>query len=450
MKIIDFDISQSASLITDDSIQKLQPHINLAHQLLHEKTGPGKEYLGWLELPSKINKEEIERIKEAALAIREQSDVLVVIGIGGSYLGARAVLELLQPSRLFGTQKGRAKELQVVFAGHQMDADYLYHLKHWLKGKEFSINVISKSGTTTEPAIAFRIFRQLLEERYGDIESRKRIYVTTDARKGALKNLADEKGYQSFIIPDDVGGRYSVFTPVGTLPIAAAGIDIDELLCGAAKAEKSLETPCLKSNAAYRYAAYRSFLYQQGKSIEILASFDSQYHYLCEWWKQLFGESEGKEKKGIFPTSLQYTTDLHSMGQYVQDGRRIVFETVIKTEESKESVLVPDTGDNNDGLEYLKNKELGMINNKALEGTIMAHIDGGVPVGILSVPEKSAFWIGYLMYFFQKSCAISGYMLGVNPFDQPGVEDYKRNMFSLLGKPGTEQLRQELEVKWKK
>ncbi len=450
MKTINFDFSKSAHMIPLHSLHQLQPHIDLAHKMLHEKKGPGNDFLGWLDLPNRINQEEWSQIKKAAETIKKQSEVLVVVGIGGSYLGARAVLDLLQLNRLFPDNRKEKEDIQVIFAGHQMDSDYLYTLSEWLKDKDFSINVISKSGTTTEPAIAFRILRKLMESKYGQEESRNRIFVTTDAQKGALKKLADEKGYESFVIPDDVGGRYSVLTPVGMIPVAASGIDIDEILKGAQKAVVDLQDSDMTKNAAYQYAAYRSLLYQQGKEVEVLASFDPAFQYLCEWWKQLFGESEGKDGRGIFPASVQYTTDLHSMGQYVQDGRRMIFETVLKFEECNSEIYVPDTGENEDGLDYLKNKDVAMINQKALEGTVMAHIDGGVPVGILSIPEKNAYWVGYLLYFFQKSCAISGYVMGVNPFDQPGVEAYKRNMFALLEKPGTASMQQELEAKWKK
>ncbi|RQD67950.1 MAG: glucose-6-phosphate isomerase [Tindallia sp. MSAO_Bac2] len=450
MNSIKFDISKSAHIFKSHCLQQLQPQISLAHKQLHENTGPGNEFLGWLNLPDNISTKEINRIKEAADSIRQKSEVLVVIGIGGSYLGARAVLELLKANSMFQSESLTNNGVQVIFAGQHMDSDYLKALTKWLEKKDFTINVISKSGTTTEPAIAFRILRQLMESKYGQEESKRRIYVTTDEKKGALKNLANEKGYKSFVIPDDIGGRYSVLTPVGLLPIASAGIDIEEMLEGARKACEDFRNSLMDNNASYQYAAYRNFLYQQGRTIEVLASYDPSFHYLCEWWKQLFGESEGKDGRGIFPASLQFTTDLHSMGQYVQDGRRILFETVLNIEKSHSEVLVPDTGENEDGLDYLKNKDLATINQKALEGTVMAHIDGGVPIGILTIPEKTPYWIGYVLYFFQKSCAISGYMLGVNPFDQPGVEDYKRNMFALLEKPGSESTRRELEAKWKK
>lgn len=408
-----------------------------AHEMLHSGTGPGSEFLGWIDLPVDYDKDEFLRIKQAAQKIQETSDVLIVIGIGGSYLGARAVIEALRGK--YATSKP-----QIIFVGNSLSSNDLESVIELCEGKDVSVNVISKSGTTTEPAIAFRIFRKLLETRYGLDGAKDRIYVTTDKEKGALKELSNQNNYESFVIPDNIGGRYSVLTAVGLLPIAVAGINIEELMFGAAKAREDSLISGSESNTASKYAIYRNVLYEKGFSIEILANYEPCLSMLNEWWKQLFGESEGKDGLGIFPASVTYTTDLHSMGQYIQEGRRNLFETVISIGESSSKILIPDDESNSDGLGFLSNKELAFANQKALEGTVVAHTDGGVPNIILDIPELNEYELGYLIYFFEKSCAISGYMLGVNPFDQPGVEAYKKNMFALLGKPGFEDLRDKL------
>lgn len=430
--------------ISDRELKEMKFLLEAVETMLEEQDGPGNDFLGWLDWPTGIKHEEIEKISATARQLRELSQVFLVIGIGGSYLGARAAIEWL-------TTPFSPKETgnpEIIYAGHQLDSDYLFGLMHYLKDKEVTVNVISKSGTTTEPAIAFRMIKELMEEKYGREGAKNRIVVTTDAAKGALKNLADSEGYQTFVIPDDIGGRYSVLTPVGLLPIAVAGIDIENMLQGARDAQALYSELVINDNPCYQYAAYRNALSRKGKTTEIMVSYDPSYQYIAEWWKQLFGESEGKDGKGIFPASLQLTTDLHSMGQYVQEGLRNLFETVIRTEKPINEMLVPDTGSDDDGLAYLAGKPLSLVNRKAMEGTSMAHSDGGVPVLQITIPEKNPYWAGQLFYFFMKSCAISGYLLGVNPFNQPGVEAYKANMFALLGKPGYEKLKKELESRW--
>lgn len=399
------------------------------------KSNDENEFVGWLHLPSKYkDSEEYNRIKKCAEKIKKDSNILLVIGIGGSYLGARAVIEALHNS-IYGEDKTKP---HIIFVGNNLSPDYINDIIHILEGKDFSINVISKSGTTTEPAIAFRIFREIIENKYGLKEARERIYVTTDAKKGALKELADAEGYEAFVIPDNVGGRYSVLTAVGLLPIAASGIDIDKFMQGAVNAEYRFDDKALEYNECYQYAVARNLLYENGKEIEILVSYEPKLHYFIEWWKQLFGESEGKDGKGIFPAGCEFTTDLHSLGQYIQDGKRILFETVINIEKTKTDITINMDEDNLDNLNYLAGKQLSYVNQKAMEGTIQAHVDGNVPNIILNVKELNEETLGELIYFFEKACAMSGELLEVNPFNQPGVEKYKTNMFKLLEKPGYE------------
>ncbi|SMP41289.1 glucose-6-phosphate isomerase [Anoxynatronum buryatiense] len=434
-----FDDGMAGSLLRQHELEDLKAQLEAVDRMLDEKDGPGSEFLGWLDWPAQLETTELKQIQKVAEHLQGLADVLVVIGIGGSYLGARAAIEMLTPT--FGTLKG----MEVHYAGHHLNGEYMTELLAYLENKQVAVNVISKSGTTTEPAIAFRLIKEMMERKYGKSGAKERIVVTTDAARGALKNLADKEGYETFVIPDDIGGRYSVLTPVGLLPIAAAGIDIEAMIRGAREAQALyLDQPIL-DNACYRYAAIRNILHRKGKTTEILATFDPAFQYLGEWWKQLFGESEGKDHMGIFPASLQMTTDLHSMGQYVQDGQRILFETMVLVADNGQELLIPDTGEDDDGLGYLAGKPVSLVNHKAMEGTAMAHMDGGVPVLKITIPKKSAYWTGHLFYFFMKACAVSGYLLGVNPFNQPGVEAYKANMFALLGKPGSETLKEELE-----
>lgn len=416
-------------------VLKYNEKVSKIHEEFQKKKDDEKEFLGWLELPTNYDKEEFERIKKAAKQIQSNSEVLVVIGIGGSYLGARAVIESL--TNTF-TNYQKQKMPRILYAGNNMSPNYITDLIEFISDKDFSINVISKSGTTTEPGIAFRILREVLENKYGIEEAKNRIYVTTDKEKGALKTLADEEVYETFVIPDNVGGRYSVLTPVGLLPIATAGIDIDQLMMGAKIAQDKYADSNIKYNECYQYAVIRNLLYLDDKDIEILVNYEPKLHYFTEWWKQLFGESEGKELKGIFPAGVDFTTDLHSMGQYIQEGRRNLFETVINIETSKEDITMKADEDNLDGLNYLEGKGLDYINKKAMEGTMMAHTKGGVPNILINVEELTEEAIGELIYFFELACAVSGKILGVNPFNQPGVEEYKKNMFKLLGKPGYE------------
>lgn len=400
---------------------------------LIEKSKKKKEFVGWLNLPSKYkNTNEYKRIKEAAKRIQSNSDILLVIGIGGSYLGARAVIEALHSS-IYDADKSKT---HVIYVGNNLSPDYLNDVIQAIEGKNFSINVISKSGTTTEPAIAFRVFREIIENKYGLKEAQKRIYVTTDEKKGALRELAESEGYETFVIPNNVGGRFSVLTPVGLLPIAASGIDIDELMDGAIESEDKYSDSSLEYNECYQYSVFRNIMYDNGKSMEIFASYEPKMHYFIEWWKQLFGESEGKDGKGLFPVGCQFTTDLHSLGQYIQDGQRLMFETIINFEKSNTDITINLDEDNLDNLNYLVGKKLSFVNHKAMEGTIKAHVDGGVPNVLINVKELNAHTIGELIYFFEKACAMSAELLEVNPFDQPGVEKYKTNMFKLLNKPG--------------
>ena len=424
--------------VSRQEFDNIYPQVQLGHSLLHGKTGAGNDYLGWLNLPFDYDKREFGRIKKAAAKIRSDSDVLVVIGIGGSYLGARAAIEFL------GSQyHNEFSGLKVYFAGNNISPDYLNRIIRLCEGKRVSVNVISKSGTTTEPALAFRVFKKLMEDRYGKAEAAGRIYATTDKAKGTLKTLADKEGYETFVIPDDVGGRYSVLTAVGLLPIAAAGFDIDKLMHGAQQACKDF-ADCTPDNDCYKYAAARNILLRKGKAIELMACYDPDWTMMNEWFKQLYGESEGKDKKGLFPASVIFSTDLHSMGQFVQDGSRTMFETVINIRKPVNDLFLEADAENADGLNFLANQNMSVVNSMAMQGTILAHCDGGVPNIVLEMDGKDEENLGYIIYFFFFFCAISGYLLAVNPFNQPGVEAYKVNMFALLGKPGYEKQREEL------
>ena len=418
------------------AIMKYKEKVEQIHEELHKRANDEKDFVGWLELPTKYDKEEFERIKSSAKRIQEDSEVLVVIGIGGSYLGARAVIESLTSTFYNMLPNKQRKFPQILYVGNNLSPNYINELIEYIGDKDFSVNVISKSGTTTEPAVAFRIFREILENKYGIDEARSRIYATTDRKKGALKTLADNEGYETFVVPDNIGGRYSVLTAVGLLPIATAGIDIDKLIQGAKIAEDRYNDSNLKYNECYKYAVVRNILYKLYKNTEILVNYEPKMHYFTEWWKQLFGESEGKDQKGIFPAGVDFTTDLHSMGQYIQEGRRNLFETVIEIEEPLSDITINPDDDNLDGLNYLAGKGLDFVNKKAMEGTIKAHVDGDVPNIVIKMKKLDEQNIGELIYFFEKACAMSGMILGVNPFNQPGVEKYKTNMFKLLKKPG--------------
>ena len=433
-----------SDLVSERELLALQPQVTLAHDMLHNGTGLGSDFLGWLDLPVNYDKEEFARIQAAAARIQADSDVLVVIGIGGSYLGARAAIEFLKSNNYNLKKKDTPS---IFFAGNSISGTQLSELLELCEGNRVSVNVISKSGTTTEPAIAFRVFRKYLEETCGHDEAVKRIYVTTDKSRGTLKALADREGYETFVVPDDVGGRFSVLTAVGLLPIAAAGCDISALMQGAAAARAALIDPSLEQNAAYRYAAARTALLRRGFAVELMVSYEPQYALMNEWWKQLFGESEGKDGKGLLPDSVIYSTDLHSLGQFVQDGSNVLFETVVKFQKPQREIFIEEEQENGDGLNFLAGKPMSFINEKAFEGTVLAHTDGNTPNLVLEVPAMNEAELGYLIYFFEKACAVSGYMLGVNPFDQPGVESYKKNMFALLGKPGYEDARAALEAR---
>ena len=422
--------------ITEKMILEYKEQVENIHKELHRRANDEKDFVGWLELPTNYDKKEFSRIKKAAKKISKESDILIVIGIGGSYLGARAVIEALTSSFYNMKSEKQRKYPQVLYVGNNLSPNYINELLEVIEDKDFSINVISKSGTTTEPAIAFRIFREILENKYGIEEARSRIYVTTDKKRGALKTLADEEGYEKFVIPDNVGGRYSVLTAVGLLPIACSGIDIDKLMEGAQIAQERYNDSNLKYNECYKYAVSRNILNKLYKNIEILVNYEPKMHYFTEWWKQLYGESEGKDQKGIFPAGVDFTTDLHSMGQYIQQGRRNLFETVINIENSNSDITIQKDEDNLDGLNYLAGKTLDYVNKKAMEGTIKAHVSGDVPNIVIHMNKLDEVNLGELIYFFEKACAISGMILGVNPFDQPGVEEYKKNMFHLLKKPG--------------
>ena len=443
-KRIALDYSKAMDFFSKEELDNIKDQVISAHKTLHEKTGAGNDFLGWVDLPQDYDKDEFARIKKAADKIRGDSDVLVVIGIGGSYLGAKAAIDFLG-----GPFYNNLAKTQIIFAGNSISPNYLNDLLKSIEGKDVSVNVISKSGTTTEPAIAFRIFRSYLEEKYGKEEAAKRIYATTDKEKGALKKLADAEGYETFVVPDDVGGRFSVLTAVGLLPIAVCGADIDALMKGASDARNIYNDENLENNDCYLYAAIRNILYRKGKSIEMLVNYEPSLQYFIEWWKQLYGESEGKDQKGIFPAGASFSTDLHSMGQYIQDGRRDLFETVLCVEETNSDITIGEEKENIDGLNFLAGKTMDFVNKKAFEGTLLAHTDGGVPNLVVKLKDMREETLGQLVYFFEKACGISGYILGVNPFNQPGVEEYKKNMFALLGKPGYEDMKKELENRLK-
>lgn len=447
MKKINLDYSKIFNFLTKDELNSMNEELKNAIEKIENKSGKGNDFLGWLDLPENYDKDEFERIKKASEKIKNDSEVLVVIGIGGSYLGARAVIECLTHTFYNSLDKDKRKTPEIYFAGQNISGRYLKHLIEIIGDRDFSINVISKSGTTTEPAVAFRFFKELLEKKYGEA-AKERIYATTDKERGALKKLADNKGYESFVIADDVGGRFSVLTAVGLLPIAVAGINIDDFMRGAKTAREDYKKDL--SNDCNKYAVIRNILYRKNYSVELLANYEPRLHYISEWWKQLYGESEGKNKKGLFPASVDLTTDLHSMGQYIQDGQRNIIETILNIESSAEDMILKEEVEDLDGLNYLAGKSMSYVNSKAFEGTLLAHIDGGVPCMTINIPEMNAFNLGYLIYFFEKACAVSGYLLDVNPFDQPGVESYKKNMFALLGKKGYEELSKELNERLKK
>ena len=441
--MLKLDLSKLDQFLPQDYVTARQDDLAQAADMLARHNGPGGDFTGWVNLPRDYDKEEFARIKAAAKKIQQQSQVLVVIGIGGSYLGARAVIELLASPNYNLKQKNTP---DIYFAGNGLSTDALLELIALIGERDFSVNVISKSGTTTEPAVAFRIFRAMLEEKYGPEGARERIYATTDKARGALKGLADQEGYEEFVVPDDVGGRYSVLTAVGLLPIAAAGLDIDQLMAGAQRAMEALSAPDL-DNPAWQYAAARNALYESGKKVELLVCYEPSFRFFSEWWKQLYGESEGKENKGLFPASVEFTADLHSMGQYIQQGRRLMFETIVRFGPSARQLCVPEDAADGDGLNFLAGRSMDFIRDKAAEGTLLAHTEGGVPNLIIEAGERNAQSLGSLIYFFEYACGLSGYLLDVNPFDQPGVEGYKSNMFALLGKPGYETRRAELEAR---
>ena len=432
----EINLNLKNSGITQKSILEYKEQVENIHKDLHRRAKKENDFVGWLELPTNYDKKEFMRIKKAAKKIGKESDVLVVIGIGGSYLGARAVIESLTSSFYNMLPHKQRKHPQILYVGNNLSPNYINELIEYIGNKDFSVNVISKSGTTTEPAVAFRIFREILENKYGIDEARSRIYAKTDKEKGALKTLAENEGYEQFVVPDNIGGRYSVLTAVGLLPIAVAGIDIDKLMEGARVGQERYNDANLKYNECYQYAVARNILYKLYKNIEILVNYEPKMHYFTEWWKQLFGESEGKEQKGIFPAGVDFTTDLHSMGQYIQEGKRNIFETVIAVENSNTDITIHPDDDNLDGLNYLAGKGIDYVNKKAMEGTIKAHVTGDVPNILIKMNKLDEKNIGELIYFFEKACAMSGMILGVNPFNQPGVEEYKKNMFKLLKKPG--------------
>ena len=436
MTKLNLDYSKVLGFLDKSEIDAMQPYVTVAHDAIHEKTGLGNDFLGWVNWPVEYDKDEFDRIKKAAQKIQSDSEVLVVIGIGGSYLGSRAAIEMCSHTFRNSLSKEDRKAPEIYFAGNSISSSYLADLIELVKDRDFSVNVISKSGTTTEPAIAFRIFKDILEKKYGKEEAAKRIYATTDAKKGALRQLADEQGYETFVIPDDIGGRFSVMSAVGLLPIAAAGLDIDEMMKGMADAREDFSTDVIDNNYAYQYAVIRNILYKDGKTTEVFANYEPKMHYMTEWLKQLFGESEGKEEEGIFPAGIDLTTDLHSMGQYMQQGLRNLFETVLSIETPKSNITINSDDDNLDGLNYLAGKDLDYVNKKAMEGTIEAHVSGGVPNILFKMEKLDEENLGGLIYFFELACAMSGSILKVNPFNQPGVEEYKRNMFRLLEKPG--------------
>ena len=444
MEKVSFDYGKAAGFISQEEVGYMEKLVEDARKVLVSKSGAGNDFLGWLDLPVEYDKEEFARIKKAAEKIQSDSEVLVVIGIGGSYLGARAAIEFLRHGFYNNVSKEIRKTPEIYYAGNSISSSYLAGLIEVIGDRDFSVNVISKSGTTTEPAIAFRVFKEMLEKKYGKEGAAKRIYATTDKARGALKGLASEEGYESFVVPDDVGGRFSVLTAVGLLPIAVSGADLDKLMEGAASGRERAMNQPFAENDAMQYAAVRNILLRKGKAVEVLANYEPSLHYVSEWWKQLYGESEGKDQKGIFPASVDLTTDLHSMGQFIQDGNRILFETVMNVEKSQEELVLKEEAVDLDGLNYLAGKTVDFVNKSAMNGTILAHTDGNVPNLIVNIPEQNEFYLGELFYFYEFACGLSGYLLGVNPFNQPGVESYKRNMFALLGKPGYEAEREEL------
>ena len=441
---VTFDYSKAMTFIKDHEIDSMKEIVGNAKDVLVSGTGAGNDYIGWVNLPVDYDKEEFARIQKAAEKIQSDSEVLIVIGIGGSYLGARAAIEFLRHGFYNNVSKEIRKTPEIYYAGNSISSTYLKGLIDVIGDRDFSVNIISKSGTTTEPAIAFRVFKEMLEKKYGKEEAAKRIYATTDKARGALKNLATEEGYESFVVPDDVGGRFSVLTAVGLLPIAVSGADIEKLMEGAAAGRELALNKPFEENDALQYAAVRNILHRKGKSVEVLANYEPSLHYVSEWWKQLYGESEGKDQKGIFPASVDLTTDLHSMGQFIQDGSRIMYETVLNVETSREEILINEEPVDLDGLNYLAGKSMDFVNKSAMNGTVLAHTDGNVPNLMVNIPEQNEFYLGELFYFFEFACGVSGYVSGVNPFNQPGVESYKSNMFALLGKPGYEKEREEL------
>ena len=444
MSKVTFDYSKAASFISEDEVTSMKKIAEDAKKVLVEKTGAGNDFLGWIDLPVDYDKEEFARIKESAKKIQSDSEVLIVIGIGGSYLGARAAIEFLRHGFYNSLPKEKRGTPEIYYVGNSISSTYLQGVIDVIGDRDFSVNVISKSGTTTEPAIAFRIFKKMLEDKYGQEEAAKRIYATTDKARGALKDLATKEGYESFVVPDDVGGRFSVLTAVGLLPIAVSGADIKALMDGAASGRELALNEKFEDNEAMKYAAIRNILLRKGKSVEVLANYEPALHYIGEWWKQLYGESEGKDQKGIFPAAVDFTTDLHSMGQFIQDGARIMFETVMNVEEARETITIEKEAEDLDGLNYLAGKTMDFVNKSAMNGTILAHTDGSVPNLMIKIPKMDEFHLGQLFYFFEFACGVSGYILGVNPFNQPGVESYKKNMFALLGKPGYEEEREAL------
>lgn len=447
MGSLKFDFNKANLFIEKREIEAMQPFVTVAHNLLHEGKVLGNDYLGWIDLPVDYDKEEFDRIKKAAEKIKSDSEVLIVIGIGGSYLGAKAAIEMLGNAFKNNISKDKRNAPEVYFAGNSISSSYILDLLDLVADRDYSVNVISKSGTTTEPALAFRIFKEDLERRYGKEEAAKRIYATTDANRGALRTLSNTEGYETFVIPDNVGGRFSVLTAVGLLPIAAAGFDIDAMMKGAADAREEYSTDDLEQNMSYQYAVARTILQRKGKETEILVNYEPQLQYFAEWWKQLFGESEGKDLRGIFPASANFSTDLHSMGQYIQDGRRFIFETVLNVEKPRRDVEITADKDDLDGLNYLVGRTVDFVNQKAFEGTLLAHTDGQVPNLVLNIEKLDEYNFGQMVYFFEKACGLSGCLLGVNPFNQPGVEAYKKNMFALLGKPGYEEEKAKLEAR---
>ncbi|MBO4845197.1 MAG: glucose-6-phosphate isomerase [Lachnospiraceae bacterium] len=444
MSKVTFDYSKAGVFVADHEVENMKKLVLDAKELLVSKKGPGNDFLGWIDQPVAYDKEEFARIKAAAAKIQNDSDVLLVVGIGGSYLGARAAIEFLRHGFYNMISKEQRKTPEIYFVGNSISSTYLKNLIDVIGDRDFSINMISKSGTTTEPAIAFRVLKAMMEKKYGKQEAAKRIYATTDKAKGSLKGLATEEGYETFVVPDDIGGRFSVLTAVGLLPIAVSGADIDKLMEGAASGREMALNNAFEENDALKYAALRNILYRKGKSIEILCNYEPAVHYVSEWWKQLYGESEGKDQRGIFPASVDLTTDLHSMGQFIQDGARNMFETVINVEKSREEIVIEEEPVDLDGLNYLTGKTVDFVNKSAMNGTILAHTDGQVPNCMINIPEMNEYYLGQLFYFFEFACGVSGYILGVNPFNQPGVESYKKNMFALLGKPGYEAQREEL------